>query len=171
MNLNIYQLLKASLIEPKKQAAVRILPIGKIMRFIFLFILVLTIAAFIEFITGLNNVSGDLEGLLVYIEEIEWLLYPLAFILLFVSTTLYHFIKISLFAWIGMVILKARKRRGEYRHLWRTAALSVTIPTILSFGIGFFTDNAWLPLLISLLTLVYLYMAVKYYPKMPPQRK
>lgn len=170
MKLNIYQLFKASLMEPKKQAAVRILSIGKMMRFVFLFILLLTIVAFIEFVISLDNVSGDLEGLLVYIEEIEWLLYPLAFVLLFVSTTLYHFIKISLFAWIGMGILKARKRRGEYRHLWRTAALSVTFPTILSFAVGFFTESEWLPLLISLFTLVYLYLAIKYYPKKPPQR-
>ncbi|QHJ72449.1 4-hydroxy-3-methylbut-2-en-1-yl diphosphate synthase [Planococcus halotolerans] len=168
--MNIYQLLKASFMEPKKQAAVRILSIGKIMRFVFLFILLLTIVAFVEFVIGLNSVSGDLEGLLVYIEEIEWLLYPLAFVLLFVSTTLYHFIKISLFAWIGMGILKIMKRRGEYRHLWRTAALSVTFPTILSFGIGFLVENEWLPLMLSLLTLVYLYMAIKYYPKKPPQR-
>ncbi|RLQ92088.1 DUF1189 domain-containing protein [Planomicrobium sp. Y74] len=168
--MNIYQLLKASLMEPKKQAAVRILSIGKIMRFVFLFILLLTIVAFVEFVIGLNSVSGDLEGLLVYIEEIEWLLYPLAFILLFVSTTLYHFIKISLFAWIGMGYLKILKRRGEFRHLWRTAALSVTFPTILSFAVGFLVDNEWLPLMLSLLTLVYLYMAIKYYPKKPQQR-
>lgn len=171
MNVNIFQLLKASLMEPKKQAAVRILPIGKIMRFVFLFILLLTIAAFIEFINGLDSVSGDLEGLLVYIEEIEWLLYPLAFILLFVSTTLYHFIKISLFAWIGMAILKWMKRRGEYRQLWRTAALAVTFPTILSFTIGFIAENQWLPLVISLLAIVYLFLAIKYYPKMPAVRK
>lgn len=171
MNLNIFQLLKASFMEPKKQAAVRILPIGKIMRFVFAFILLLAIGAFYEFAVGLNNVSGDLDGLLIYIEEIEWLLYPLAFILLFVSTTLYHFIKISVFAWIGMAMLKAMKRRGEYRHLWRTTALSVTIPTLLTFIIGFFVSNDWLPLLLSLLTLAYLYMAIKYYPKMPPARK
>ena len=169
--MNIFQLLKASLMEPKKQAAVRILPIGKIMRFVFLFILLLTIAAFIEFTIGLDSVSGDLEGLLVYIEEIEWLLYPLAFILLFVSTTLYHFIKISLFAWIGMAILKWMKRRGEYRQLWRTAALAVTFPTILSFALGFMVENLWLPLLVSMLTIIYLYLAVKYYPKMPTARK
>ena len=156
--------------EPKKQAAVRILSIGKLMRYVFLFILLLTLVAFTEFVIGLNSVSGDLEGLLTYIEEIEWLLYPLAFVLLFVSTTLYHFIKISLFAWIGMGILKILNRRGEYRHLWRTAALSVTFPTILSFAVGFLVKNEWLPLVISLSTLVYLYMAIKYYPKKPPQR-
>ena len=169
--MNIFQLLKASLMEPKKQAAVRILPIGKIMRFVFLFILLMTIAAFIEFVNGLDSVSGDLEGLLVYIEEIEWLLYPLAFILLFVSTTIYHFIKISLFAWIGMAIQKWMKRRGEYRQLWRTAALAVTFPTILSFALGFIVENQWLLLLISLLTVAYLYLAIKYYPKKPAQRK
>lgn len=170
MNLNIFQLLKASLMEPKKQAAVRILSIGKIMRFVFLFIFLLTIVAFTEFVIGLNNVSSDLEGLLVYIEEIEWLLYPLAFILLFISTTLYHFIKVSLFAWVAMAILNRMKRRGEYRHLWRTAALSVTFPTLLSFAIGFVVENEWLPLLVSMLTVVYLYFAIKYYPKKPPVR-
>ena len=169
--MNIFQLLKARLMEPKKQAAVRILPIGKIMRFVFLFILLLTIAAFIEFVNGLDSVSGDLEGLLLYIEEIEWLLYPLAFVLLFVSTTLYHFIKISLFAWIGMAILKWMKRRGEYRQLWRTAALAVTFPTIITFALGFIVENQWLLFLLSLLTIGYLYLAIKYYPKMPPLRK
>lgn len=170
MNVNLFQLLKASIMEPKKQAAVRILPIGKIMRFVFLFILVLTVAAFVEFLNGLNSVSGDLDGLLLYIEEIEWLLYPLAFIMLFVSTTLYHFIKISLFAWAGILILKGMKRRGEYRQMWRTSALAVTVPTILSFAAGFITEIQWLPLLIALLTIVYLYLAIKYYPKMPPVR-
>ncbi|WP_203333030.1 DUF1189 family protein [Planococcus beigongshangi] len=169
--MNIYQLLKASIMEPKKQAAVRILPIGKIMRFVFLFILLLAIVAFIEFISGLNTVSGELDGLLLYIEEIEWLLYPLAFLLLFVTTTLYHFIKISLFAWVGMAFLKLMKRRGEYRHLWRTAALSVTFPTLLSFAAGYFVENEWLPMLITLSASAYLYLAVRYYPKMPPQRK
>lgn len=169
--MNIYQLLKASIMEPKKQAAVRILPIGKIMRFVFLFILLLAIVAFIEFISGLNTVSGELDGLLLYIEEIEWLLYPLAFLLLFVTTTLYHFIKISLFAWVGMAFLKLMKRRGEYRHLWRTAALSVTFPTLLSFAAGYFVENEWLPMLITLSAAAYLYLAVRYYPKMPPQRK
>lgn len=170
-NVNIFQMLKASFMEPKKQAAVRILSIGKIMQYVFLFILLLTAVAFAEFLSGLDQVSGDLDGLLLYIEEIEELLYPLAFILLFVTTTIYHFIKISLFAWIGMGILKAMKRRGEYRHLWRTTALSVTFPTLLSIAVGFFTENEWLPLLLSLLTVVYLFLAIKYYPKMPSQRK
>nr|WP_316046266.1 hypothetical protein [Planococcus glaciei] len=43
-----------------------------------------------------------MDGLLEFVEDIKWLLYPFAFIFLFVSTTLYQFVKISLFALIGL---------------------------------------------------------------------
>ena len=169
--MNLFQLFKASLMEPKKQAAVRIMTIGKILRFIFVFILFLTAIAFIELALGLNDTTSDIDGLLQYVEEIEWLLYPFAFVFLFVSTTLYHFIKISIFAMIGLAFLKWKKRRGEYQHLWRTAALSVTIPTLLSFLLSFAVSSFWVSFTASLLTLVYLNFAVSYYPKQPPAQK
>lgn len=170
--MNIYQLFKASLMEPKRQAAVRILTIGKIMQFIFIFVALLTIVSFIEWIFGLGDATSNVEGLIQFVEEIEWLLYPFALVFLFVSTTLYHFIKISLFALIAVVILNARKRRGEYRHLWRTTALSVTIPTLLAFILSFFDLGFAVSLATSLLTILYLYLAIGYYPKKPPlQRK
>lgn len=172
MIVNIYQLFKASLMEPKRQAAVRILTIGKIMQFIFIFVALLTIVSFIEWIFGLGDATSNVEGLIQFVEEIEWLLYPFALVFLFVSTTLYHFIKISLFALIAVVILNARKRRGEYRHLWRTTALSVTIPTLLAFILSFFDLGFAVSLATSLLTILYLYLAIGYYPKKPPlQRK
>ncbi|ANU28331.1 DUF1189 family protein [Planococcus versutus] len=171
MNLNIYQLVKASLMEPKKQAAVRIMTIGKIMRFVFIFITVLTVVSFIEWVIGLNNTSSSIDGLVEFVEEIEWLLYPFGFIFLFVSTTIYHFLKISLFALIGLVMLNARNRRGEYRHLWRTAALSVTFPTLLAFVLSYFNLGFGVTFATSLLTILYLYSAIGYYPKKPSARK
>ncbi|MGB6408785.1 MAG: DUF1189 family protein [Planococcus donghaensis] len=171
MNLNLYQLFKASLMEPKKQAAVRVMSIGKIMQFIFVFISLLTIASFIEWSTGLGNASSSIEGLIEFVEEIDWLLYPFAFVFLFVSTTIYHFIKISLFALIALLILNSRKRRGEYRHLWRTTALSVTIPTLLAFVLSFFDVGFKVSIATSLLTIFYLYVAIGYYPKKPPISK
>ncbi len=165
--MNIFQLFKASLMEPKKQAAVRILSIGRILRFVFVVILLMTIISFVELASGLGDTASTVEGLLEFVEEIEWLLYPFAFIFLFVSTTIYHFVKISLFAFIGIAILTLRKRRGEYRHLWRTAALSVTIPTFISFGLSFLDVSLWVSVLLGLLTIAYLYMAVSYYPKLP----
>ncbi|TWT26161.1 DUF1189 family protein [Planomicrobium sp. CPCC 101110] len=168
--MNLFQLLKASLMEPKKQAAVRILPIGKIMQYVFLIVLLMTIISFAELALGLDSVTDGVDGLLQYIEEIDWLLYPFAFIFLFVSTTIYHFVKISFFAFVALGLLNIKKRRGEYRHVWRTAALSVTAPTLLSFGFSFFAANVWVTALISSLTVIYLYLAIGYYPKIPPAR-
>ncbi|WP_203339833.1 DUF1189 family protein [Planococcus beijingensis] len=166
--MNLYQLFKASLMEPKRQAAVRIMTIGKIMQFIFVFIAILTIVSFAEWVFGLGDATGNIDGLVEFVEEIEWLLYPFALVFLFVSTTLYHFIKISLFALVAVAILNIRKRRGEYRHLWRTTALSVTIPTLLAFILSFWDLGFAVSLITSLLTILYLYLAIGYYPKKPP---
>jgi amino acid transporter len=171
MAVNLFQLFKASLMEPKKQAAVRILTIGKILRYVFAFILFMVLVSFVELAFGLSNTATDTEALLQYIEEIEWLLYPFALVFLFVTTTLYHFAKISIFAFVALGLLRFRKRRGEYRHVWRTAALSVTVPTLISFAASFFTVNLWVTAATNILTVVYLYLAIGYYPKMPPARK
>lgn len=169
--MNLFQLFKASLMEPKKQAAVRILSIGKIMRFVFALILFMTVISFAELAMGLNTTTSDVEGLLEFVREIEWLLYPFAFIFLFVSTTLYHFIKISLFALIGLGFVALKKRKGEYRHLWRTASLAVTVPTLLTFALSFFGVGLWVSVLLSLLTVLYLHLATNYYPKQPLPKK
>lgn len=169
--MNIYQLFKASLMEPKKQAAVRIMTIGKVMQYIFLFVTFLTLVSFIEWVFGFDDATGGIDGLIEFVDEIEWLLYPFALVFLFVSTTLYHFIKISFFALIALLILNARNRRGEYRHLWRTTALSVTIPTLLAFVLSFFDLGLTVSFATSILTIIYLYLAIGYYPKKPPMQK
>lgn len=169
--MNLFQLFKASLMEPKKQAAVRILTIGKIMRYVFAIVLLLTIVSFVELVLGFDDVTAGADDLMQYIEEIEWLLYPFAFVFLFVTTTVYHFVKISFFAFVALGLLNFKKRRGEYRHVWRTAALSVTVPTLISFAFSFFTANLWITAATSLLTIVYLYLAIGYYPKKPPMQK
>ncbi|PSL41187.1 uncharacterized protein DUF1189 [Planomicrobium soli] len=169
--MNLFQLFKASLMEPKKQAAVRILTIGKILQYVFLFVLLMTLVSFVELAFGLGDVTNNMDGLLQYIEEIKWLLYPFALVFLFVTTTIYHFVKISFFAFVALGILNFKKRRGEYRHVWRTAALSVTLPTLISFAASFFTTSFWITAAASLLTVVYLYLAIGYYPKMPSAQK
>lgn len=168
--MNLYQLFKASLMEPKKQAAVRIMTIGKILRFVFVFVLLMTAVSFIELSLGLSGAASDVEGLLQFVEEIEFLLYPFAFVFLFVSTTLYHFLKISFFALVGLLFIKIKKRKGEYRHLWRTAALAVTIPTLISFVFSFIGADLWVSAATSLLTVLYLYWSTNYYPKQPAKK-
>jgi hypothetical protein len=171
MNVGLFQLFKAALVEPKKQAAVRMLGIGKIMQYIFVLIGLITALSFIELALGFGDVTSEMEGLLQYVEEIRWLLYPFAFVSLFVSTTLYHFIKISFFAWIGMGMVRLMKRKGEYRHLWRTTALAVTLPTLLSLAVSYITSGLLLPMLAASITVLYLYLAIRFYPKLPIAQK
>lgn len=169
--MTLYQLFIASFMEPKKRAAVRIMPIGRIMKFVFLFVTLLALASFVEFTLGIWSSSSELEGLLQFIKEIEWLLYPFALVFLFVSTTIYHFIKISFFAAIGLGLLKLLQRRGEYRHMWRTAALAVTVPTIAAYALSFWASSLWFTLFTSGWTLYLLYSAARFYPKAPPAKK
>ncbi|MGI2326570.1 DUF1189 family protein [Planococcus sp. YIM B11945] len=169
--MNLFQLFKASLMEPKKQAAVRILTIGKILKFVFAIIATMAVISFFELAAGLTVSAQGLDGLLQYVEDIKWLLYPFALVFLFVSTTVYHFVKISIFAFIGLGMVKMRNRRGEYRHLWRTAALCVTIPTLVSFAFSFFYTHWFVSAATAVWTLIYLYLAVAYYPKMPQAQK
>ncbi len=164
--MSLYLLFKESLLSPKKIAAFRLVPIGKVMQYIFIYIFLLTILSFISFINGISLQQESMEGFLVYFSEIEWLLYPFAFVFLFVLNTLFIFVRISVFGYIGQIILSLRKRRGEYRHLWRSALFASTLPMLLTLLFTIFQwSNTFTQLVIYGLTLLYLYLATTYYPK------
>ena len=48
--MKFHQLVKASIHEPKKLAAFRLLKIGKVFRYVFLFVILFTVISFIRFI-------------------------------------------------------------------------------------------------------------------------
>ena len=79
--------------------------------------------------------------------------------------TLFIFVRVSIFAYIGSIILLLMKRKGELRHIWRTTLFASTIPMILSisFAILQFANN-YIQLVIYALTFVYFVLATKYYP-------
>jgi hypothetical protein len=164
--LSLTQLFIASISIPKKIAAFRLLPIGKVLQYVFFFVIILSLLSFVHFITGFKNDSSSIEGLLDYVENMEWILYPFAFIVQFIMTTLLLFVRISLMAFAGMFILKLLKRRGEYRHVWRTTAFAYTTPTVLSifFLYSGLTDG-WIFIVTTLICVVYLALALKYYPQ------
>lgn len=163
--MNLFQLFKASLHSPKKIAIFRLISIGKVMQYIFIFIFLLTIISFIQFINGISVQQSSMEGLLEYFEDIQWLLYPFAFVFLFVLNTLFSFIRVSIFAYIGTFILYIMKRRGDYRHLWRTALFASTISMILSLVVAILQlENGYIQLIIYAITFVYLVLACRFYP-------
>ncbi|QFF99450.1 DUF1189 domain-containing protein [Psychrobacillus glaciei] len=163
--MNLFQLFKASLHNPKKIAAFRLVPIGKVMQYIFTYVLIITMISFVQFINGLSVQETNMEELLEYLKDIKWLIYPFSFVLLFVLNTLFIFIRISIFAYIGVIILSILKRKGEYRHMWRTALFASTLPMLVSIVFSiFYWSSGYFELSIYMITLVYLFLASKYYP-------
>lgn len=168
MKIPQWRLLIDALIHPKKHAAYRLLPIGKTMQFLFLLIFFISIGTFINFTFNLDEQNSTLEGMAPYISEIKWLLYPLAFIFLFIFNTALLFIRVSFYAAVGLLLLKVTERRGEYRMLWRTATFSTTLGYLLTSTLSFFLPSAmWITLLGFLITMTYLWIAIRKYPKQP----
>lgn len=168
MTLKFHQIFRAALHEPKKLAAFRLLPIGRVIRYVFVFITIYSIVSFFQFVSGDASIFDASPELLMHGEKIGWIVYPIAFLLQFVIITFYVFIRISLFGAIGLLLLTLLKRRGEYRHIWRTAAIAATVPTI------FVMISDFIPLLKSIsfvgtsfIHLLYIMSAIRYYPKAP----
>ncbi|GEK33936.1 DUF1189 family protein [Kurthia sibirica] len=166
MKITHYRLFLDSLLHPKKHAAFRLLSIGKLIQFLFLIALLISIPASIQFIEGLSTQKAATEGLSSFLHAINWLLYPLSFLFIIIFNITILFIQASLYALLALCLLKFFQRRGEYRMLWRTAAFSmilgVLLSTVLSF---FFTDQLAFHLLAIAITTIYLLIAIQKYPK------
>ena len=163
--MSLLQLFKSSLHSPKKMAAFRLIPIGKIMQYIFSYIFIMSIISLIYFINEISDQQQSMEGLLDYFSQIQWLLYPFSFIFLFVLNTLFIFVRISILACIGSIILLLRKRKGEFRHIWRTTLFASTIPMLISIILAILQiSNNYIQLAIYTLTILIVFLATKYYP-------
>ncbi|MFF5995355.1 DUF1189 family protein [Lysinibacillus sp. KU-BSD001] len=160
------QLFIDSLINPKKLAAYRILSIGKVIQYVFILITLITAFSFGQFTTGVNENVLNIDGLTEYIADIQWLLYPFAFIFLFIFTTLLIFARISLYALAGYFFSKIMKRRGEYRHIWRTAAFAATWAILISILSEMFQlSGTWTTLIGIFITMLFIIIALTKYPK------
>ena len=165
MKISHTQLLIDSLTNPKKLGAYRILSIGKVMQYAFLMIALITAFSFGQFLsTGTDEIFGYTE-IEQYIESIQWLVYPIAIIFLFVMNTLIYFVKVSLFALAGQFLIKPMKRRGEYRQVWRTAVFACTWTTILTM-IGNLTalPQTIMTVISIFITMLFIIFALTKYP-------
>ncbi|MEG0258965.1 MAG: DUF1189 family protein [Lysinibacillus sp.] len=162
------QLLVDSLLHPTKLAAYRLLSIGKVIQYTFLLVAIVTAFSFGRFTTGMSVDTIDFSGLTEYIEEIKWLLYPFTLLMLFIFTTMLIFAQIALYALAGLFFLKVMKRRGEYRHIWRTATFAITWSTLLSIVYTYLPFDDTITSIVSLfITLCILIIAFTKYPKQP----
>ena len=162
----ITQLFINSIISPKKIAAFRLLPIGKVMVYVFIFIAIFTTISFMNFISDFESEQSTMSGLLEYVDDMKWILLPLAFIIQFIVSTLMVFTHISLMALVGMGLIKILNRRGEYRHIWRSTTFAYTLPTLITLILlAMSVSDLIVILFINLLSLIYLIMSIRYYPK------
>lgn len=161
-----------SLIHPKKLAAYRILSIGKIIQYVFLLITLLTIFSFINFTLGISEDQLNLEDFKTYVKDIQWILFPFAFILQYIMNTITLFIFISILAYIGLLVIKATKRRGEYRQVWRSASLAITWGVLISIVCSYFSLPKLIEwLIVAIVPIVYTILATTKYPKLPNSKK
>ncbi len=164
--MSIAQFVFSSITNPKKLAAFRFITIGKVIQYVFLFVTILSLISFLGFIGVLKDDASSTPGILEFIHQIEWLLYPFAFIIQFIMSTLMLFTRISLMAMVGFLLLKLLNRRGDYRHVWRTTAFAYTTPTILSIAFIYIgMTEGWNFIISSIICFIYLGLALKYYPK------
>ena len=164
--MKFHQLFIASLYEPKKLAAFRLLPIGKVFKYVFMFIFLFTIISFGRFYLNDELLVEQNPDLIEHGKKIGLLIYPMALLLQLVISTFYVFIRITIFAYIGSLFLNLRKKRSNYLQIWRTSAFAMTVPMLLTIGFDFFPKlaaNGFL--LTSIIHLLYILVAIKYYPK------
>lgn len=165
MKISHMQLFIDSLIHPKKLAAFRIMPIGKVIQYVFLLVLLVTAFSLGKFITnGADEVFnyGDIEQ---YVADLQWLVYLLAIVILFIINSLTIFAKISLYAFVGQLITKPMNRRSEYRQMWRTTAFASTWATLLTMLLPLFPLSSTITTLIgTFITALFLVIAITKYP-------
>ncbi|CAM3121747.1 DUF1189 domain-containing protein [Filibacter tadaridae] len=164
--MKFHQIFKAAIHEPKKLAAFRLLPIGKVFRYVFIFVTLLTLISFSRYLIGDTAFFESSPELKKHGEKIGWLIYPIAFVLQIVISTFYVFIRISVFAYIGLLLVKLMKRRGQYQHMFKTSAIAMTVPILLTILLDFNPLLGIINLLISsVIHFMYIGAAARYYPK------
>ena len=161
------QLFIHSLMKPKMLAAYRILPVGKIIQYTFLLVLLMTAFSLGQFVNeGISSIN-NYEAIEQYVENLQWLIYIIFAIFSFTMNTLILYAKISLYALVAFLFAKPLHKRAEYRHLWRTAALAITWEVILTIVLKIFITNSIVTMIIfMLITMTYLFIALNKYPKL-----
>lgn len=167
MTKTISPLFTPSLLMPKALAQYRLLSIGVVMRYVFLFITLITLSAFTHFLLGFTADDGALQTVKHYMTAagLAWIVYPFAFLFLFVSNTLLIMAHISLLAAVVFFLMKAYPVRAQYRQVWRIAALAMTWHYIAYSIAPFLPNNTALYIIALTVTFLYAVRAAMHFPR------
>lgn len=160
------QLFIDSIINPKKLAAYRILSIGKVIQYVFLLITIMTVFSLGQFFNSDAEQIFSYEEIKEFANDLKWLVYIIAVVFLFTMNSLVLFAKISIYAYVGKLLLTPMKRRGEYRQVWRSAAFAITWEVLLSIVFTLFPISSTVSMLVFIfITMLVLIIAIAKYPK------
>ncbi|AZU63345.1 DUF1189 domain-containing protein [Neobacillus mesonae] len=79
---------------------------------------------------GLNINKDELLKLIDSISGLKGIIIPVISIFIYLFTSASSFIEVSILALIGLALKNIAGRKLTYRHLWRMAAYSETLPTL-----------------------------------------
>ncbi|MEH7252578.1 DUF1189 domain-containing protein [Neobacillus niacini] len=79
---------------------------------------------------GFMLTKEDLINMVDKVDGMKGIIIPSVSAFIFLFSSAISFIEISILAWIGIALKNLAGRNISYRHLWRMAAYSVTLPTL-----------------------------------------
>lgn len=110
--------------------------------------------------------NSDLQEFLDTIDSVTWIMLVMMVIFIYIFSAGMKFIEISIFALFGLMFKNMIGKNLQYRHLWRMAAYSVTLPTIFFTIMAALQTTVLYGFLINwFASLIVLFLAIKEVPK------
>ncbi|KGM45306.1 DUF1189 domain-containing protein [Neobacillus niacini] len=79
---------------------------------------------------GLTITKADFIDIVDTVDGLKGIIIPAISLFMFLISSAVNFIEVSILAWIGLLLKNLAGRSISYRHLWRMAAYSATLPTV-----------------------------------------
>lgn len=115
---------------------------------------------------GMKLQNKDIDKFLSSINGVLWIVLPIVFIIMYLFTSAIGFIKISIFAGIGILFARTFDRNLQYRNSWRITAHCITLPTVFFALMDALKTVVPGGLLINwIICLIFLYLTVREIPK------
>lgn len=121
----------------------------------------------------INDFTITNEDLLAFLTSIDSslvIMLPLLVLIVYIFVTGLKFIEISILALFGLLLMKMLMRNFQYRHAWRLAAYSVTLPTVFFTIMGALKTTVPNGAIINwFVAYIIMYLAIKEIPQ--PKKK
>jgi hypothetical protein len=78
----------------------------------------------------MNLTNQDIVEFLQSLEGLKYIFLPIMILIIYIFSSGIKFIEVSILALFGLLVKNLLKKNVTYRHTWRIAAYSVTLPTV-----------------------------------------